>query len=480
MIARIKRVFTSDDLKGRFAKGGVILTGGAIIENGARLIRNIILTRILVPKYFGLMATIIAVIATFQAFTEVGVRQAIIHNKKGATNEFLNVSWWFSFVRGTFLFIIAILTAPFVCKFYNSPELLIPLRVTYLVLFFNGIVSPRIHVLEKELQYFQWAIILQGSAFLGVLISIITGIYIRNIWPLVLGFTVEYVLICLISYCFVPFKIRFLIDKSSLKELVKFARGMFGLPILTAIFQRIDIFAIGKMLTMSQLGLYSVAQNLAFSPNVVFMKIVRPLLLPLFSQIRDDKKALRKHILNIINIVSKFTIPLIVFSIIFSKQILTIIYGAQYGTVAIPFAIIMVFVAIRLYSTILMQLYFALGRPDLQRNFAIIRVVIGIAIIYPSIKIWGLSGAAFTILISMFILFTLQLLWTTKLIEMELTAFIKCIFNSLVKSTIIILPGLALKYFFIVNNLTIFIIGLVLCFLTWGLAFNSLIRNKLS
>ena len=472
---KIQNLINSKDLKGKFTRGGLILSGGVFLENALRFLRNIILTRILAPEYFGLMATIMAIIAAFQSFTEVGVRQSVIQNAQGSTSKYLNVAWWFSSLRGFILFIIAYLTAPLVCEFYNTPELLHPLRITYIIIIFHGIESPRIHSLEKELSYKRWVIIKQGAAFIGVFTTIITSFIYNNIWPLVIGFTTEYFLSVFLSYLIVPFRPSLKIDKESLTSLIKYAKGMLGLPIFTALFQRIDVFAIGKLLTMADLGLYSIAQALAYAPNMIFAKIVRPLILPVFSKLQNDQKALRDSIIKFSRIISMITLPLVAYLIIYSKQLLSLLYGAKYGEVWLPFSILMFYVETMFYSVIFMQLYFALGRPGIQRTFAMVRFAIGAVLIYPAVISFGLSGAAFTIFISMFVLTIFQIVWTRKLIKFSVFEFLRSLLPGLLLSLIVIVPSIGFKIFVNENTIIELLFGFFLCLIAWSITFNEIV-----
>jgi hypothetical protein len=58
-----------------------------------RLVSNLILTRLLVPEVFGLMA----LVQTFQAgltlFSDIGIAPSIIQNKRGEDPTFLNTAW---------------------------------------------------------------------------------------------------------------------------------------------------------------------------------------------------------------------------------------------------------------------------------------------------------------------------------------------------------------------------------------------------
>jgi O-antigen/teichoic acid export membrane protein len=67
-------------LKARVARGGFWLGIGSSSEQFLRFLRNIILVRVLIPEAFGTMAIILAVNMFFEAFTEVGIKEAIIQN----------------------------------------------------------------------------------------------------------------------------------------------------------------------------------------------------------------------------------------------------------------------------------------------------------------------------------------------------------------------------------------------------------------
>lgn len=65
-------------------------------KGGSHLIRiagNLVLTRILFPEAFGLMATASTVVLVVQLFSDTGMNIAIIQNPRGDEPEYLNSSW---------------------------------------------------------------------------------------------------------------------------------------------------------------------------------------------------------------------------------------------------------------------------------------------------------------------------------------------------------------------------------------------------
>ena len=166
-ISRLK----GTDIKAKSLRAVMALGAGTFAGRSMRFIRSMILARILAPKQIGLMAIVMSVITISEALIEVGVKQSVIQNKKGASAEYLNVAWWMQVVRGLLLFGIAFLLAPWISSFYGKPELLNLLRVAFLAILLRGFISPRAHVLEKEYKFGRVVLLIQGSAVLGAIIS---------------------------------------------------------------------------------------------------------------------------------------------------------------------------------------------------------------------------------------------------------------------------------------------------------------------
>ena len=135
----IKQLKISTSVKARAARGGIWIGIGSSMEQVFRLIRNMILTRILAPEAFGLMAIVMAVNAAFESFTQVGIQEAIIQNPRGKEKTYLNGAWWFASVRAAILYGVVFLAAPWIAQFYNNPELTSLMRVAFIGLFFNSI-----------------------------------------------------------------------------------------------------------------------------------------------------------------------------------------------------------------------------------------------------------------------------------------------------------------------------------------------------
>jgi O-antigen/teichoic acid export membrane protein len=413
-------------LRARCARGSIILGAATFAERALRLIRNMILARILAPEDFGLMAIVLASSTIFEAFGDVGVRQSVIHSEGGGQSEYLNMAWWFQGVRGLGIYTVGFLLAPFVGSFYGNPELTLFLRIALVTVVFSGLASPGVHILEKELRFGRLVFVRQGGAALGTVIAILLAVWIRNVWALVIGFTTETIAYCLFSFIACPFWPKFRIDKNSIEDLLKYARGMLGLSLLIIVSMQTDIFVLSKLMSSGQVGMYALALALAQQPIAMFSKIMGSVLLPAFAEKQWQRDTLCREMLKMIRSTVLIGVPLIGLAVILAGPILSVIYGQRFVAVAIPFSILCVSVLFRIQKTILGTMYLALGKPNLHRRFVLIMVTVIIIAMYPAVKLFGLAGAAGVLLFADVIGLSMHVIGMPQLIGLRLRDYISC------------------------------------------------------
>jgi len=433
------------------------LAVGTVFERGLRFVRYVVLARILAPDQFGLMALVMVASSAFEALTEVGIKQSVIQNKRGADPEYLNVAWWFQAVRGLGLFLIAFIAAPWISSFYEKPELLWLLRVAFLAVLFRGLVSPRAHLLEKQYRFGTVVFLIQGSGVLGAVITIVSAFIMRNVWALIIGFVSEFAVMCVLSHVFVPFLPRFRMDRACLGELMDFARGMFGVAILTMIAFEMDVLVLGKVVSGDELGMYYLAMTLVLLPITLFGRVVTPVLLPAFSEKQDDREALRRAILWVTRATAVFILPLVAFMASCSGGILALVYRSEYTAVTVPCAVLCLLIVFRTQAPIFNSAYLAVGQPRLNRRFVVLRAAIIGGLIYPAVVHFGLLGAAVVVILGNGIGLIMQVFWCRRIVELKFLAYARCY-----------LPGLALTLPIVAMNL-LRLSGMESPFMTLGL-----------
>src|SRR5262245_7114403 len=69
---------------------------------------NLVMTRLLVPEMFGVMAIATIVMVGLAMFSDLGLKQSIVQSQRGSDTAFLNTAWILQIARGFVLWIIAL------------------------------------------------------------------------------------------------------------------------------------------------------------------------------------------------------------------------------------------------------------------------------------------------------------------------------------------------------------------------------------
>lgn len=439
-------VMKSQGMSGAIARGGIWLGAGGGTENALRLLRNMILTKILAPEAFGLMAIVLAVNTFFESFTQIGIREAIIQNPRGNDYVFLNGAFWLAFIRGLLLFVCAFLIVPLIAGFYEHPELIPMMRLAFVSILFLGSISPGLYSSLKQMNYRKWVFVYNFGSVIGIVTAIVLGMYMKNVWALVIGFTVENGARMLLSYIICPFLPSFRFDRDSLMSLWAFARGVFGMPILMFLYQRADVFVLGKIVSTSMLGMYSIALSLVQIPVMFFTMLISPMLLPALSKYKSDENRLINALLRSSKMVSYVFFPLFAIMAGLAPFLLSTMYSADYAQAATAFRFLTISMAIRVVGTVLVTAFFAIGKPQTSRTNSLIRLLVMMLLIVPAVMYWGINGAAFASAASAFVWFMVFIFNIRKTIGISFPKYFRSVSPGIYASCVIAASTFLLIY----------------------------------
>jgi PST family polysaccharide transporter len=392
---------STTSLKSRLAGGSIHLVIGNLTEQGGRFLRNMILARILAPEYFGAMAMVIAVNNLIETFTDIGIRYAIIQSKHNDNDIYMHMAWFASVIRATFICLVGYFLAPSIAIFYKDSTLTPLIRIALLSVLFNGAISLNYHLALKNFQTRSWVIITNGGGILGVAATVIIGYYYRSPYALVIGLVLESLFRFILSFIITPYMPVFKFDQQAYDELKSFSKGMLGLGIFYYIFIQSDVLFVGKLCSAYELGVYSMAVSLAQVPFQMVGQLIDKLGMPAFSEMQDDHHRINNNIFRMLAVISISGLPVISYLLIYSNQLLKLIYGDAYAIAGRAMAIITLTFLLRLMAVPIGQVYYSTGQPGLNRNFTVYRAILILLLLYPFIMLMGLEGAALAGLLAM-------------------------------------------------------------------------------
>ena len=285
MLTRITQMLGDNQLMARVARSASWIVLGYGASQAIRLGSNLILTRLLFPEAFGLMALLSVITVGLTLFSDVGISPAIAQSKRGDDPAFLNTAWTIQVMRGVILWGIACALAYPISVFYGSPELATYLPIAALTLLISGFNPTRIDTAQRHLLMGRLTALDLASQVIGIAVMIVLAVLLESVAALVIGGIVGAVAKLVLTHFYLPGQAnRFQLERPAFKELVTFGKWIFLSTLFWFFASQGDKAILGKFLTLETLGIYNIGFFLASFPLLLGQNVTSRVMIPVYRE----------------------------------------------------------------------------------------------------------------------------------------------------------------------------------------------------
>ncbi len=295
-------------MTGSAVRGSAWTVGGYAAGQLARLLGNLVVTRLLYPEVFGQMALINVFMQGLQMFSDVGTGPAIVQSRRGDDPAFLDTAWTIQSIRGVLLWFGSWAIAVPLAAFFGQPLLawLIPAAGFSAVL--GGLESTSMHTLQRNQRLERLTLVDLVSQVVGIATSILGAYADRRIyganhpgaaWVFVGANLLAALTRTVLSHVALPgIRHRFRLEREALGELLGFGRWVFVSTLLTFLAGQADRLVFGKTIPLDLFGVYGIAATLAMLPTLAVLKVGSSVAFPAYSRLaaRGDLGALLSRV----------------------------------------------------------------------------------------------------------------------------------------------------------------------------------------
>jgi O-antigen/teichoic acid export membrane protein len=284
-------------LKQRVLNAGVWSLAGYGLSLGLRFASNLLMTRLLAPELFGVMAIAMMVLVGLAMFSDFGLKQSVIQSKRGHDPRFLNTAWVIQIVRGVMLWLFALTVGLLLFladrtgmvpgnTVYADPNLPYVIAVLSIITVIHGFQSTKLFEASRNLALGQVTIIEVIAQVAGFVCMIAWVSVDRSIWALVSGNVCTILVSALMSHASLPgVPNRWEWDGSAFREIVHFGKWIFLASILGFLVANGDRVLLGGFVSTTVLGVYVIAFLIFSAVDQVLTKIISEVAFPAFSEI---------------------------------------------------------------------------------------------------------------------------------------------------------------------------------------------------
>jgi len=261
-------------LRGRTIRAGAWTLASYSVEVTLRLASNLIMTRLLSPQAFGVVAAALAIVIALQLLSDFGVRTVIIQSPRGDDPSFLRSAWVFQLTRGILLWLLLaticwLLTLDVVRELlspdsvFSDPAFSAVTLVFGITILLSAMESTAVHLNVRRLNFRPIVIVDLSSRLLTVPVMIIWAYLSPTVWAIVAGALSAAVLRVLLTHIVVPGpRMAIKTQKEHRREIIHFGKWINLSSIATFFGNQSDVILLGTILAGPLLGVYYIAKTL--------------------------------------------------------------------------------------------------------------------------------------------------------------------------------------------------------------------------
>ncbi|HFU3861704.1 TPA: lipopolysaccharide biosynthesis protein, partial [Streptococcus suis] len=299
-----------------------------------QLVVTSILSRMLSPKEYGLVAVVNVFLIFFQMIADSGIGPAIIQ-EKSLTKQDIQHIFSLTIYIGLFLSILfAFLGIPLSYLYKNSIYINLSFWLGLCVLFYSLSIVPQA-ILSKKLRFKNINI----SVIISNLVSAIVGITMAYLGLGVYSLIGMNILkaACLFIFYYsqeqIPFSFK--TSRQSINKIFEFSKFQFLFNVINYFARNLDNLLIGSVINSTALGYYDKAYQLSLYPNQVLSQVITPIMHPIMSNFSSDKGKLKDVFILVSRVMIALGIPVSVFLSLNAHDIIFFMFGDNW-TESVP------------------------------------------------------------------------------------------------------------------------------------------------
>lgn len=389
----------------RVLRAGGWSFGGHALSQVIRLGSNLLMTRLLVPEMFGVMAIATMVTSILYMFSDIGLRQQIIQSRRSDEPAFLDTAWVVQIVRGFLLWLAAVLLSSALylanlggmvprSSVYASPDLPLVIAVNSFAAVILGFQSTRVAMAHRNFDQRRIVKIELVSQMIAVAVMIGLGAAFRSIWVLVAGALLACLGTTLLANLWLSgHRNSFRLDRSALRDVFGFGKWAFVSSVFTVLAANGDRLLLGWFVNAEVLGFYAIATLLLGAVEGGVAKVFGAIALPALSEVARNDPARVREVYYKLRVPSDVMLLFLAGLLFAAGQLLVeSLYDQRYLPAGAMLQVLALSLIAARYS-VAYQVYLAVGKP---RYMAIIQIVrcVSLFVLVPILyHYYGLTAA---------------------------------------------------------------------------------------
>ncbi len=307
-------------------KAAIINACGKYSKVILSLLVNAILSRILLPEDYGIVAVITVFSTFFITFSDMGFGTAIIQKKELEKNDIDHIYTFTVYISVILMLVFIICSFP-IALFYQN-KVYIPLGILLsFSLLFNGLNMVPNGILNRDKKFISIAVrtvtVYIVSAAITVVLALMGAQYYAIAFFSIFSAFFQFIW----NYKTTKPKFTCKVDFQSIKKVLNYSSYQFAFNVVNYFSRNLDNLLTGKLLGNKELGYYNKAYTLMLYPVNNLTGVITPVLHPILSEYQKQFHIIYQKYMKIVRLLACMGIYIAPLCFLASSEIITILFG---------------------------------------------------------------------------------------------------------------------------------------------------------
>lgn len=410
---------------------------------GITTVTFIILSRLLTPEAFGLVALATAFIVFIELFLDQGFGSAIVQRTE-LEPEHLDTAFWLNVLTSLLMTAGLIAVSGLVAGAYEEPRLAPVLKWLSITLVLSGLSSTQVSILQRKLAFKEFAIRTTIANAVGGVVGISMAFAGFGVWSLVGQDLASGAVRVIILWKASDWRPGYNVSKRHYKELVSFGISVVGNNALTVLIRRSDALLIGYFLGPTLLGFYTIGYQLLLTIIRLVTEVTNSVAFPTFARLQHQPERMRHAFYRVTQYTSLFAFPVFIGLALLAPELVPAVFGAKW-TPSVP--VMQVLSLIGILQSVLFfnnSVIKASGKPAWQLGIMALNAVGTVLGLLLAVR-WGIVAVAAAFVIVGYLLAPVSYVAVRRLIQIDFKTYLGQFTPSLIASLTMVAVIVVLK-----------------------------------
>ncbi|MGI9451866.1 MAG: lipopolysaccharide biosynthesis protein [Geminicoccaceae bacterium] len=335
----------------------------------------LILTRLLAPEHFGVIALATILILVSQLILFQGVGEALVQ-REDINDSYFSSAFWMNLVLAATAALVLILASDAIAIVFSEPRFGPVLRaVAPLLLIYaaSGILQAK---LRRDLQLKAFALASIFATICGAAVAALMALQGLEVWSLVgqqWGYAFVSTAMFFIGARWLP---KLFVSIDQIRQLAGFSFNTIGAAMLRFSLRQVDVLFLGFYLPSKQVGLYFLATRILNTVGQLTYYSIQKIGLPILSRLQNDLVRHHEAIISTFRLTCLVCLPIFLGMAMTADLFVPLVFGVDWTGSIEPFQILSAFSIFYALSLIANQILLSIDQSSTVLRLSILNALV--------------------------------------------------------------------------------------------------------